>query len=476
MALIVTKAVIVTLQTQYRGMEMGYDIAYSGMTTRAEDAWPYASEVFQVIDIIFGIAFCFELFLKLLGLRRRFCTDFWNYLDVFATTMWIVELFAKTLPQVISSATVRSVRLLRLARLLKLFKTRKEFRDVQLLWAALRGSFLSLFWSIILMFILLVMTGLFVPSLIHSAYLEDNTSDPPEERLEVHRYYGTFTKSLLTMFEMSLANWMIPTRVLTEKVSEWYMLYAIPHRVIVGFAMVTVLGAVFIQETFQIAKNDNAVQLNMRNRIIKHHIAKMQMFFDEADADGSGVVDKSEFKEIVSKPGMSLWLSAMGLDVANETDTLFQLIDNGDEQLTAAELLEGVARMKGLARNIDMTILHSELSKLRETLNEVRDRAQKIDGDVKKEGKDFKRGRRRVTGSGELEADRMSTGSAEDAEAVLEPVSACSFRVGKKVCINGNGRKESFDSRPPGENEDPFAVGATPAPRQHDREEEEGDV
>eukprot|EP00971_Amphidinium_carterae_P014772 291550-Amphidinium_carterae.1 len=224
------------------------------------------------------------------------------------------------------------------------------------------------------MFILLVMTGLLVPSIVGGGYLKDVDGHPAEDRMLVHSYFGTFTKSLLTMFELSLANWMIPSRILTEKVSEWYILYSIPHRLVIGFAMVTVLGAVFIQETFQIAKNDNAVQLNMRNRIIKHHIAKMQMFFEEADADGSGVVDREEFIQIVSKPAMSLWLSAMGLDVHYDSETLFQLIDNGDEQLTATELLEGVARMKGFARNIDSTILHAELVKLGQQLNELKGR------------------------------------------------------------------------------------------------------
>ena len=42
---------------------------------------------------------------------------------------------------------------------------------------------------------------------------------------EVFRYYGTFTRTLLTMFEILFANWGPPCRVLIENFSEWFSVF-----------------------------------------------------------------------------------------------------------------------------------------------------------------------------------------------------------------------------------------------------------
>ena len=44
----------------------------------------------------------------------------------------------------------------------------------------------------------------------------------PENREEIFRYYGTFTRATLTMFEILFGNWGPPARILVENVSEWF--------------------------------------------------------------------------------------------------------------------------------------------------------------------------------------------------------------------------------------------------------------
>ena len=51
-----------------------------------------------------------------------------------------------------------------------------------------------------------------------------------------------------------------------------------------------------------------------------------------------------------------LWLAAMDLSVG-DAETLFRLLDDGDGTLTADELGDGVARLKGAATSMDFTPL-----------------------------------------------------------------------------------------------------------------------
>jgi len=48
-----------------------------------------------------------------------------------------------------------------------------------------------------------------------------------------------------------------------------------------------------------------------------------------------------------------VWFSAQDLD-AGDADYLYDLLDDGDGNLTVGELISGVARLKGAARSIDL--------------------------------------------------------------------------------------------------------------------------
>merc|ERR1712137_424610 len=73
----------------------------------------------------------------------------------------------------------------------------------------------------------------------------------------------------------------------------------------------------------------------------------------KADASGDGTVSLDEFQTLLEDPTMRLWLSAQDIDVG-DTALLFDLLDNGDGELTADDLCCGISRLKGPARSFDM--------------------------------------------------------------------------------------------------------------------------
>merc|ERR1719192_1106819 len=104
----------------------------------------------------------------------------------------------------------------------------------------------------------------------------------------VFKYYGSFARCMLTMFEITLGNWMVPCRALVENVSEWYMVFSLLHKMVIGFSVVTVMTAVFIQETFKVASIDDGIMMMTKERAKKTHMKKIGALFDLADADGDG--------------------------------------------------------------------------------------------------------------------------------------------------------------------------------------------
>ena len=70
-------------------------------------------------------------------------------------------------------------------------------------------------------------------------------------------YFGTFTWSMLSMFEMILGDWHEPCRVLVETMGEYYVLICLCHLMVCDFGVIAVINGVFINEIFQVTENDD---------------------------------------------------------------------------------------------------------------------------------------------------------------------------------------------------------------------------
>ena len=128
----------------------------------------------------------------------------------------------------------RVVRLLRLLRLLRLVKTIRIFDALHLLMGALKSSWSILMWSFVILFVFITIIGLALMSLLRD-FMGDKTQEPLA-RERVYKYFGTSSKCMLTLLEMTLGNWVVPARVLVEDVSEWYYIFVCFYLATVTFA------------------------------------------------------------------------------------------------------------------------------------------------------------------------------------------------------------------------------------------------
>merc|ERR1719329_355323 len=172
------------------------------------------------------------------------------------------------------------------------------------------------------------------------------------------------------MFEMTLGNWVPVTRLLTDSVSQWYLPVFLGYKLIVGFAVLKVVTGVFINETFNTAKNDDELMVMQRTALSKLYKKKMKQLFEEVDKSGDGRISWSEFKGILDDDRLKTWLSAMELDVS-DTKLLFDLIDNGDGAISSDELVLGVKKLKGAARSLDMVTVMREIKELSRELQRL---------------------------------------------------------------------------------------------------------
>ena len=107
--------------------------------------------------------------------------------------------------------------------------------------------------------------ALLLNQIIHGSYC-NNSQYSYEDRQAVYHYFGTFSRAMLSMFELSMGNFPPIVWLLSEKVTSWFILFCLLHKLTVGFAVIGVINAVFIQETFNVANQDHYILRLQRER------------------------------------------------------------------------------------------------------------------------------------------------------------------------------------------------------------------
>jgi len=232
----------------------------------------------------------------------------------------------------------------------------------------IRASVSILFWSLLLLMMIQCMIGM-LASQLSQQYILDLTK--PEEKLtELYMYFGSFTRSYITMFEIHMANWAKPCRLIVETLGEFVGDLFIFYRCIMGFALMTVIGAVFVQQTMSVVQNDNDIMILKKQKEAESYEKKFKLFFATLDKDADTKLSREEFNEVKVDPELTVWLSALDID-PGDLEGLFNLLDGGDGLVSVDEFLNGATRLRGPAKSIDMAHVLTSMDKMERHIMEV---------------------------------------------------------------------------------------------------------
>jgi len=322
------------------------------------------SDFFKVAEQTFTLIFLVELIIRIAVLQRDFFRIF-NFIDVVAVTVSIV-FWAFPAEIIFNPMMIRLVRLIKLGKSMNIVKGVGMVDTLRLLLKCMSASLYTLACSLSLLFVIQCVAGMLISQLV-SKYTDDVSNDF-KIRLEIFRFYGTFTRSMLTMFEVTLANWSPPCRILVDNVSEWYSALFIVYRCLIGFACLNVINAVFIQQTMRVAQQDKEIMIMQRERAQADNSRKMQEIFHTLDESGDGMISWDEFSKLLTDPSLKMWMSAMDLDIA-DIKGLWNLLDDGKGHIVVDDFIQGAARVKGPAKGFDMAQVLLNSKRIEEKIN-----------------------------------------------------------------------------------------------------------
>jgi len=385
---IIACTVMMAVEIQYWGLQSGYDLERENPSSQemlllyplpAAEVWPIAEDMFAASVLVFNSLFLLELTLRAISLK---CTSFksaWMWFDtILVTTSWLD--YFELLSFGLDPMMLRLIRLVRIIRLLKVMKTFRAFQTLFLLIRSIQASMGALIWSFMLISCMQISMALFLCQMLAEFIADD--SKPSEARMRVHHYFGTFTGAVLTMFEITLANWITPCRTVYEDVHEWYAAIFILYRGCFMFAVIKVITAVFIAETARCTSSDDEVTIVKTQQNKKEFGKKLEEVFNELDVRNSNRLTWKDFETLVHDELMRTWLSTLDIDT-QDLEHLFGLLNHdGDGVVTKHEFLSGMTRMRGPAKSIDMLKLINKANYIINRLSDMQKKTEELASQV----------------------------------------------------------------------------------------------
>jgi len=122
---------------------------------------------------------------------------------------------------------------------------------------------------------------------------------------------------------------------------------------VVVFAVTRIITALFLKDTLQAANEDADMVIREQKAIRDRYMKKIRDLFSLVDDSGDGVISLSEFQHVAAHSKVRTYFSALDLQLP-EICELFSLLDNGDGEVSYTEFCQGVMRLKGQARAMDV--------------------------------------------------------------------------------------------------------------------------
>lgn len=362
---ILSNALVMFWEGQYQGLDVGFRLLYPGRPTEAHDVWANAERAFDIADWFFGLLFGAEALFKLCFWGLYYLKSKWNLLDLLCVLTFAFDK-AATVSLGFNPQTLRLLRLFRLVRLVRLLRFLENLDHLYVMTMTISGLGKVLAWASVLLTCLLLACNLLITQVLQATYFADlQASDLTEYQLQRHHkmyeYFGTCSRSMLSMFEITLGNWPPVARLLSEEVSQWFTLFCVLHKLSIGFAVISVINGVILQETFKVAQTDDVIMLRQKKRASAVMRAKMEALFEALDSDGDGALEKEEFEAMSHDPNIVMWLASLDIET-DDLGTLFYLCDqDSNGRITLDEIISRMPRIRGPARSIDLLNLKAKM-------------------------------------------------------------------------------------------------------------------
>lgn len=338
-------------------LTLGFETNYHAATRTDEIPW-----IFSMTEGIFCALFTLELVLRLKVYGGSFFTmeDWpWNVFDLTVVTLQVVEqastlLWLLKVPMNIYM--IRTLRIMRLIRITRIIRVLRLVDQLRVLSSCIMGSMKSLTWTLCLLLLIIYAFSVLFTQIVLDALRED-TEDP--EALEA--WFSGLGRTALTLFEsiMSGVSWDEVVRPLIKEVGAATGLLFCGYIALCVFALLNVVTGVFVEEATRMAQESSDM-----------HLAKtIGGLFMQDHGMAQENITLEAFETKIADKEMTEYFKSINID-PSEAQGLFQLLDvDGSGDVDCVEIVNGLLRLRGNAKALELSLLMSEICRLHQRMD-----------------------------------------------------------------------------------------------------------
>jgi len=313
--------------------------------------------VWFALEICFCIIFFAEIGCKCAYHTWRWIFgDIWNMVAVLVAILAFVDV--AVLGLLGAHGNLRLLSLLRvvgLVRLLRIVKMYRNLKELRLVIKGLVGSAGMLCWVILICFVFLYVSGIFMTTVVGHDVLKYKPYRKVSGGWDHEEHFGTILRSMNTLLQvMTLDGWSsrVARHVLAN---QWHMaLFFIIFILVTTYGLVNLVTGVIVEQILAASQsNDDRIRVR-EERARRLELESMREIFYLCDADRSGTLDCHEFLEAIQDPEVQWRMRELELPV-DDALRLFNVIDgDGSRSLLLNEFINGCMKLKGPAMSKDL--------------------------------------------------------------------------------------------------------------------------
>lgn len=123
------------------------------------------------------------------------------------------------------------------------------------------------------------------------------------------------------------------------------------------FVLVNTLTSIFVDATIRNSDNDYHMVIDSELAKNTQYVRKLKAFFNEINKTGDGLVTYEDFGKFIKDPRMQAFAASMDVEIVNAKQFFDILSDDGKRPVDLETFVVGCMRLKGAARNVDLTCL-----------------------------------------------------------------------------------------------------------------------
>lgn len=375
--LIAANAIAIGMAAQYMALD-GVHRAKHGLPVSERE--PVAFVIFQ-----FAFTFLFTVELSCRWIAEGFVGFFqsddvsWNSFDFAVVAFGWLDMVSSLWSLLSSSSFIqntsilRVMRVVRIVRVVRVIRIMRFFRELRLMIVALTGSLKSVIWVFVVLIMLFFIFGISLTNAV-TDLLNAEKGWAKEEHKDLLDNFGTLEASILTLY-MSMSggqDWgdiyaMLSVLPITNR---FLFLLFVSFAL---FAVVNIVTGIFVDTALQCNSSDNEAVVQEELAAKERYLERMRRVFDEMNTDGTGRISMEDFERKLDDERVKAYFNALKLDVS-DASKLFLLLDYDQSgEISIEEFLQGVQKLKGESRALDMAIMMYEVRWLAEALINLQD-------------------------------------------------------------------------------------------------------